>query len=387
MRHGKTIILLLAILYGCYGGEIAIRDHQTADQTGGSGLCAGQTQPSPQCPAINGDKKENGANDDKKENDNDDDNIENSERVAAQQTYTAKDGKNKPIGNITIKPLNLDKDHATQLQVTFTAAEDISQSAGNNLWLKIRFPATVSLQTVELDPDAPTVTFFRRPYKLNEKLAQTSIKQMAEGEQFTQVLTVVAQETFTLDATIRSYKFKDPQGNPPTITVQAAGSPPPPPPDPSPVYKSPSNRLWLRIDPFPHSLPQSGGVLTLTFTANMNMRKKSYSRTMGQRKYRYKLILAGIETNDYKVKFTEHKLKKKSTHGIVLYPSCTVPSTTCEKCSARCSISIVEMSKGQSFSMELKVTATKTFRLRGDFTKLKDGLHPDLPSKPLIEVK
>lgn len=365
MRHSRWIILLLSLIYGCQG-ETTIDGRFAADLTDNTALCAGQTTPSPQCPGSGTPMPTSTPTTlpDNNEPDNDGDTNCDNPKKYRYDNY----------GYIQVCSPYV-KNSRDTLEVVFTAAKDINKDC--------QYPVSFGLYyNTNTDFNFHDVKITTKPASGFASVSGSSVRicgGMKNGEKFTAHYTLTPTTSgeffdFKLGRAPSYFKY---QSSFPRITVYAGDKPPVTTPYTyTPVYKYGSaDKLRLTIAPFPHSLPSNGGELTLTFTANMELRKKSVSPTLGQKTHKYKLTLVPTPHVDENLSELSWKGgKPRYVTGRV----CT---------SNECSINILEMNKGDAFTMKLRVEAKNSFKIKG-FKKIADDMHTELNNKPpLIKVK
>ena len=367
MRMFLPIIVLLP-LHSCHSDMSVRGTVGDSDLTGHTNPCAGQTSPSPICPEMDEPTPAPTLTATP---------TEDGERDGTGTTLLTEYHDDK-YGYITVFPLNVAK-AGGDLEVVFTATKAITSCRNFSITYLKR-------EDFELH-DMTTLTAKSAGISVQVRAkGGVEVCKMVPDDKFTVTFSITPVDSFDFKFGYSGTYFRNSRRDLPRITVYGGGTPPTPPPPPplytGPVYKVQSDKLRLMIAPFPHRLSQNGGELTLTFTANRDMPIKSISPTYGQRRHRYELALGRPADGDFLGSDVSALGMSKISGSVSVTTTCTAPGAE-----NRCPISILEMDKGQSFTLKLRVTAKKSFKLLG-FTKIADGLHLELDGKaPVIKVE
>ena len=304
--------------------------------------------------------------------DGDDDNGDDTVQTRL-QTYTDPNG----YGHITISPMDIYDDTETDLLVTFTATKAITRSNCKSFGIIYDSRKHFKLHSTNITKKSPASI----SVDVSRNISTVEICEMAQGDKFTVSFRITPVTNFYFKFGNYPY-FRDSNGDLPIIAVTERGQPlPSRPTNTGPVYKARnSDRLRLSISPYPHTLSKSGGVLTLTVTANMNMEKQSYSNAYGQRKYKYEFNLTNSDGGDFSGSDVTKLTLHKTSGSVDVTTVCTSPGNA-----NKCSFKVLEMEKGQSFTLKLHVTSKKSFKLWG-FTKLNDSTYTHLSGTPVINI-
>ena len=388
------IIVVLMVMFACQDG-MSTRSGFRIDKAEKANHCEGQTSPSPICPnaGTNTNTNDNEKDDENGEENGEENSTDDREAIALLQQYN--DGK---YGSITVSPLALKKNVEAQLQMTFTAAQDIAQQ-NTAIKIVVKFPQPTTgfkLSGVAVSPADAEDFFERTPYIFTSSTtnkATAPIMNMAKGKQFTLTFTITPQQDFDFAAQSSHVRpFKNSQGAQPKITVYTGSTPSSSrPPDLIPVYidKQWRTGLIMRLQPWPHTIKKdTESELTLTFTAKHELKKKGIVNG----KQRTHDVHVGASPrrviSTYRVESLIIADQAKATTSFRHGNARNVPSCNANHMIAHsCDIQIVEMAKGDSFTLKLKVVASEDFSITS-FTKLADGINTELDDKkPHVNVE
>lgn len=380
MRLYLQILVLTTLLYSCRGGMSNRDSDFNIDLTGDNTPCSEQTSPSPQCPQT--EEKE----DKNEELDTPAGSGAHNSVSGPTQLTTYKDGK---YGKITLNPATMKKNTEAELEMTFTftAPEAINRTKVP-ITLTVDFPPPATgfelKDNIEVSPATAQKFFKRDPSGFTSdvtNMATAELMTMGAGEKFTLTFTITPQQNFDFKAytSFTTGKFKNSRGEMPEIIVYEGVTPPVITHDLSPVYTS--GKLEMRVKPWPHRIKKdTDSELTLTFTALTDLKKKVLSQNHGQLTHNVAIGItpssAVADRRNYMV--TSVSSQKYFKNG--KKPLCSIPRN--------CKLKIVEMEKGESFELKLKVNASENFSIgwaSGTFIQLKkkpDRINPELDNKP-----